>query len=284
MSLGSLVTVQTDSMLILKSKTTGAFSLLEVILAISIFILLATALVGGYLYGQEATMLAGNRAQATFLAEEALEAVRNMRDEDFSNLTNGTHGLVISGNQWTLSGSSDTNGIFTRQVEISSIDGDRKEVTSVVTWQQNVQRSGLVSLNTYLTNWAGNAQTACADEQSLLNVDTSGAVLTNSNRRLAGINVGSAAFDCDIIITHISISYTSPAGRRLQEIFIDGNSVWTGNVASGTTNDIADFAIAPGQSGIEIIYRFNNSVVGRIFSIVFTMSDGTTKTVSGISP
>lgn len=131
----------------------AGFSLVEVMLASSLFVLLVTALVGAWLYGQESTMLAGNRARAVMLAEEGLEAARNIRDADFANLTNGTHGLAISGNQWILSGSSDTNGIFTRQIEISPIDADRKEITGTVTWQQNPQRDGSVSATTYLTNW-----------------------------------------------------------------------------------------------------------------------------------
>lgn len=134
------------------TKQSG-FSLVEVILSSSIFILLVTALVGAWLYGQESTMLAGNRVRATLLAEEGLEAVRNIRDNDFANISNGTHGLVISGDQWILSGSSDTSGIFIRQIEVSSLDDDHKEVTSTVRWQQNSQRPGEVSVATHLTNW-----------------------------------------------------------------------------------------------------------------------------------
>ncbi len=129
------------------------FSLVEVILSIAVFALLITTLIGAYFYGQESTALAGNRARAVMIAEEGLEAVRNIRDEDFSNLEDGTYGLNISNNAWVLSGLSDNVDIFTRQIEISPIDGDRKEVTSTVTWQQNPQRSGIISVETYLTNW-----------------------------------------------------------------------------------------------------------------------------------
>src|SRR3989338_2006653 len=110
-------------------QTSNGFSLVEIILASSVFVLLVTALVGSYLYGQEATMLAGNRARATMLAEEGLEAVRNIRDPAFANLTNGTYGLTTTGNQWNLSGSSDVIDIFTRQMVISSVDTKRKSVT-----------------------------------------------------------------------------------------------------------------------------------------------------------
>jgi len=129
------------------------FSLVEVILSSSVFILLATALVGGYLYGQESTALSGNRDRAVMLAEEGLEATRNIRDESFSNLTDGTHGIATSSNQWVLSGSSDTTDIFTREVVIAAVDGNRKNITANISWQQNEQRSGIVSLVTRLANW-----------------------------------------------------------------------------------------------------------------------------------
>ena len=96
--------------------TSRGFSLVEVILATSIFGLLITALVGSFLYGQEATMLAGNRARAVMLAEEGLEAVYNIQDENFANLVDGTYGLTVAGNQWTLSGASDQVEMFTRQI------------------------------------------------------------------------------------------------------------------------------------------------------------------------
>src|SRR3989338_3981762 len=115
------------------------FSLVEVILSSAVFVLLVTALSCAYLYGQESTALAGNLARASMLTEEGLEAVRNIRDggNGVANLLNGTYGLTTTGNIWNLSGSSDTNGIFTRSVTISNVDSKRKLVTSNVTWQQN---------------------------------------------------------------------------------------------------------------------------------------------------
>ena len=125
-----------------KLQTSNGFSLVEVILASSVFILLVTSLVGAYLYGEESTALAGNRARATLLAEEGLEATRNIRDAGFSNLIDGAYGLTTTSNQWNLSGSSDATDIFTRQLTISSVDAKRKSVTANIAWQQNPQRTG----------------------------------------------------------------------------------------------------------------------------------------------
>lgn len=136
--------------------TNKGFSLVEVILATAIFALLVTAFVGAYLYGEESTALATNRSQAILLAEEGLEATRNIRDASYTNLTTGTHGLVVSSNQWEFSGTSDTtDSFFTRQVVISSPTPNRKEVTSTVTWQQTPSRTGSVTLTTQFTNWLG---------------------------------------------------------------------------------------------------------------------------------
>lgn len=135
------------------SNGSKGFSLVEVLLAVSVFGLIAAGLIGGLIYGQESTALAGQRTRATILADEGLEAVRNIRDENFSNLTDGTYGLTISGNKWILSGSQDVTDIFTRQIVISSIDTSRKSVTATVSWQQNPQRNGSVILTTNLTAW-----------------------------------------------------------------------------------------------------------------------------------
>ncbi len=134
----------------------AGFSLVEVILSTAVFVLLVTALVGAYLYGQEATMLAGNHARANMIAEEGLEAARNIRDASYAGLTNGMHGLLVSSNQWGFSGTSDVTDIFTRQVVVSTTeDTNRKNLTSTVTWQQNPSRTGSVSLVSRLVNWLG---------------------------------------------------------------------------------------------------------------------------------
>lgn len=127
--------------------------MIEVILAVSVFALIVTNLVGALIYGQESSSLSGARARAIFLAEEGLEATRNIRDSNFTNLLDGNHGLVVSANEWVFSGAQDTTDIFDRQISISTVDADTKQIISRITWQQNPQRSGSVELETYLTNW-----------------------------------------------------------------------------------------------------------------------------------
>ncbi|MFA6594386.1 MAG: hypothetical protein WCT16_03990 [Candidatus Buchananbacteria bacterium] len=138
----------------LSKRRQSGFNLVEAILSVAVFGLMITALVGAWLYGQESTAMAGQRSRAVFLAEEGLEATRNLRDVNFSNLIVGQHGLAVVGNTWAFSGTSDTiDGYYKRQISIGAIEANRFQVTSTVAWQQNQQRWATVTLATYLTDW-----------------------------------------------------------------------------------------------------------------------------------
>ena len=134
------------------TKNQDGFSLVEVLLAATIFGMLATVLVSAIVFARASTANSGNRVRAVQYAEEGLEAARNIRDSGYSSLTDGTYGLVQSGGVWTLSGASDTTGIFTRSVTIATSGTARKTVTSNVTWPQTAS-TGNVSIVAELTNW-----------------------------------------------------------------------------------------------------------------------------------
>jgi len=147
-----------------RSATKG-FSIIEVVLSAALFALIATPLVGVIIYGEQSSALAGERARATFLAEEGLEAVRNIRDAGFSSLpADGNYGLQVSSNQWKFLGlgTTDTTDIFTRQINIATIDANRKTITSTVNWNQTSQRKGSVVLTTRLTYWQKLGISTCA--------------------------------------------------------------------------------------------------------------------------
>lgn len=128
------------------------FSAVEVLLAATVFGILVTALIGALVYGRQSTALSGERQRATMLAEEGIEAARNLRDAAYTNLADGTYGLVQAGSTWTLSGSSDTSGIFTRSLTIASVDTQRKNVTATVTWP-HAGGASQTSTTSRLTNW-----------------------------------------------------------------------------------------------------------------------------------
>lgn len=187
------------------------FSIIEVLLSASIFGLLVIALVGLLIYSEETASLAGRRTQAVYLAEEGLEATRNIKDENFSNLTTGTKGLAQSTN-WSFSGASDTNDIFTRSQTISAVSAQRKSVTSTVTWNQNLQRTGSVSLETRFTNWSRNlGNWSGASLESTIditgNADANGVAIYKTAANTYAVIVRSSSTDPEFYIYDI----TNPA-------------------------------------------------------------------------
>lgn len=146
------------------SSVQGGFSLIETLLAIGLFVLLSVAFIGAMVYGREGAMTSGTRMRATYLADEALEVARNIRDENFENLVAGTYGLAIQGGQWEIQESPDVTDGFTRQVTVSDVDDETKLIGSIVTWSQTAQRPGQVTISTYLTSWhsGGGGGGSCA--------------------------------------------------------------------------------------------------------------------------
>ncbi|MCF7843442.1 hypothetical protein K9M47_00925 [Candidatus Gracilibacteria bacterium] len=139
--------------LLTTSNLCRGFLLVEVILASSLFVIFLTAFAGAYLYGEEATAESGKRMNAVMLVESGMEAVRNIRNEDFDNLVTGQYGLLFSNNKWSFSSTTDISGIYTRKVEIKTIDKDRASATTTVTWKQNEHRDGIISSSRIFTNW-----------------------------------------------------------------------------------------------------------------------------------
>jgi prepilin-type N-terminal cleavage/methylation domain-containing protein len=129
------------------------FSLVEVLLAVVIFGFLAVATIGAILYGRSSSGSAGDRTRAVQLADEAIQAVRNIRDASFSSLVDGTYGLTQTGSIWTLAGNSDNpGGVYTRRITVASVSSTRKTITVNVSWPQGAttQQTSVVS---QLTNW-----------------------------------------------------------------------------------------------------------------------------------
>lgn len=243
-------------------NTHHGFSLVEVILATSLFALLVTIFIGAYLYGQESTALAGNRARAVMLASEGIEAVRNIRDENFTNLVDGTYGLAVSGGQLVLSGSSDITDIFTRSVTISTVDSDRKSVTSNVSWAQNAQRNGQVSLASRLTYWMRVVAAGWSNPVQVGTLDLSGgndAVKVQISGNYAYF-IRSGGTDFDVVDISNPSSPTSVAALNLNgtlsNIFISGNYAYV--TSNDNSSELIIVNIATPTSPA-VIGTFNNS-------------------------
>lgn len=127
-----------------------------------------TTLLGLANFSLGAQTLARQTTQANELAQEAMEAVRSIRDNSgWGQIVNGSYGLVSTGGRWSFSGSNNPISGFTRTIVIGDAfrdsqdnivesggvnDPDTKKITVSVFWSE---KSGThnIELKTYLTNW-----------------------------------------------------------------------------------------------------------------------------------
>lgn len=128
------------------------FSLVEAVIAVSIFSIFVVIAATNFTLPNKSISSAGQEARAAHFAGEGLEAARNIRDSNFSNLADGSHGLATNGTAWSFSGSQDKPDIFIRKIKISSIDANTKELESEISWTDK-GKSKKISLKERLTNW-----------------------------------------------------------------------------------------------------------------------------------
>lgn len=207
----------------------NGFALLEVMLSAALFLIITLFAVQAYLYGEEALTLSGERQRATLYAEEGIEALRNIRDANFATLVNGTYGLATSTGAWTLSGASDTDGEFTRRITISSINADRVIATSTVTWNQNAQRNGSLSLVSYLHNW---------DKVVASNISVVGSASSPAdNGTLAG-PLQAITPPTGLVAGDLVVIIAGYRGNTTLSMSATGGQTWTSltQAANGTTN------------------------------------------------
>lgn len=132
-------------------------SLIELLIAMAIFALMISAITFLVLDSYVAHRAGREQTLATFLAEEGLEATRSIRDNNWDDLTDGSHGITTSGDNWIFQGTeediSDQLNEGIRKIIVSTIDADRKEIQSKITWEFTETRPQEIILVTYLTNW-----------------------------------------------------------------------------------------------------------------------------------
>jgi hypothetical protein len=251
-------------------------SLLEIIFAISIFVIGVVTI--GYLTIDAFTSMqrVTDSTQARLLAAEGIDALVSIKDNGFEKIVVGSHGLVFDGGFWTLTPTADEKGKFTRIITIENIDSDVLKATSLVTWSVFGGRERSVSYSTLLSNWS---QTK--GEAGSLNVSTQNASLISFGTELIGIFLQNDSTE-DITITDVAISWNTQALLSLIEI--EGIEVFNAStsqaVISGTKIDIEDYTIEA-NSGFHQINSllFDASVSGSNLIIIFTLGDGSTRSI-----
>lgn len=152
-----------------KSKGVGLVEILIVLAVIGIGFL---AIISFLIFSRGVTFQVGRNTEAVTLAEEGIEAVRALRDEDWSNVsTAGTYYPVIDivSDKWTLitTDPGPISNLYTRTVVVEDVgrdgnddilssggtpDPNTKKVTATLSWTEATQSKQVV-LTTYITNF-----------------------------------------------------------------------------------------------------------------------------------
>ncbi len=151
-----------------KKRNLGGQSVVEVMVAVTLFVLLASTSVAVILGSFASSRSGEDETRAAIMAAEGMDAAESIRNQSWSNLTTGNHGISKLGNVWSFSGASDSQGKFTRVVAVTqvlrnasgnivlsagSVDPDTKRIITQISWVNTVGITSTVELSKYLTNW-----------------------------------------------------------------------------------------------------------------------------------
>ena len=155
-------------MLSIKKQFKG-FSLVELVLAIGVFAILASGVT--YVVTNSYTNFygSGNKQNISEFAQEGIEAVRSIRDNSWQDIEDvsgaGNKGINKDAGYWAFSGSSDTRDGLTRVISIASaqrdsdgniVDSDGTDDPRTKQVTVTVSASGIEDyvLVTFLTDWS----------------------------------------------------------------------------------------------------------------------------------
>jgi len=253
-------------------------SLLEILFAIAIFTIGFITI--GYLLIDAEKALVRNIefTEARLLSREGIEAVRTIRDRNFTDVNVGTYELVKDGNLWNLESVTPSDSKYTRTITIRKTEPGTREITSSVVWNDMHQVARNVALTAILTNWR-----VTDGDAELLQVDTSNAVLSETTEALTNISIQNTGL-MPIVITSMILAWDN--FNTLHQITVEGTDVFTiptppsDGLVSGASIDITDYTLGAFE-GAKTIGQilFNGSMYGTDFLLTFVLGDGSERTV-----
>jgi len=129
-------------------------SLVEAVVAIGISLVVITGLVVLAVGAVRTATLSRNRSLAVQYAQEGMEALRSVRDRDYTELpsSGGPYRVVWTGSEWNTLAGTETLGMFTRSFAVSEPAAGKLQFDLSVTWTDSAGGHS-VDLSTYLADW-----------------------------------------------------------------------------------------------------------------------------------
>ena len=156
-----------------KALNTSGQSIIEIVVALGIFAVIAGTMVSSLLGGLAIAQRSGEYLTAGALAQEGLEAVTAIRNRGWDELSYSRSAVTADNNRWELAGEGTTDNIdgYTREIDFlpvyrdnegnladaaqpdAVLDTDSREVRATVSWETETGGEDTISYTTYLTNW-----------------------------------------------------------------------------------------------------------------------------------
>ncbi|MBI4713859.1 prepilin-type N-terminal cleavage/methylation domain-containing protein [Candidatus Uhrbacteria bacterium] len=190
-----------------KNNNSRGQTLIEVVLVTALFAILASGIMSALITSSHSAQESGRYLVANGYIEEAMQAVRSIRDRDWSQIINGTHGFSTVNGFYEFSGTSDLLGIYTRTTTIENVyrfggitgpisgtgtlDSNSKRVTINVRWQTSLGIIRNIDSVFYVFNWDDQAWTESGQSEYVVGFRNStdianvsdGEIVLRENRR-----------------------------------------------------------------------------------------------------
>lgn len=158
--------------MIKKDKNQKGIGMVEIIVGLAVIAITFWAFFELARYNLKIQEQSRLKIEALSLATEAMESIRSVRDEDWTNIDSLVFGTqyypTISTNKWTLSSTNPgpINGVHDRWITIERVfrdsnddiaaagieDTETRKITAIVEWNDHGTIRD-VSLTSYLTSW-----------------------------------------------------------------------------------------------------------------------------------
>lgn len=227
----------------------NGFSLVEILVSIGVFSIIVTAVINLFAVSQEAAWVGRSKARSAYLLTEYVEAVKNIRRDDWEILINGRYIITQSGNDLVLQPTvnGETVGRYTRYVDIAdayrdqngtltdagsgTVDPSTKRLTVTVSWTGF--KDGSISESSYVTRYQDNLAWIQTTENDFNNGTHSSTITVNDSGGEVVLAAGGAGHWCapNLSITGLNLPRSGVANAVTA---IEGRAfAGTGENASG---------------------------------------------------
>ncbi|MFA6397612.1 MAG: hypothetical protein WDK96_02060 [Candidatus Paceibacterota bacterium] len=223
-------------------KNEKGSSMIEIVIAL---FLLSTAIgfsVILFWSGQKILTDRENEFTARVLSKEGIVGVKSVLENNWKSTPDGIYGLSFTNGKWELLGDQDENDIFTRKIQITTINKDEKTIKSVVDWESESHKDLEVELLSIVSDWF---------DVSATGGDTGGTGLAGDwlhPQTLGSVDLGAgnSATDLDVVNKIVYLSTEASDNKKADFYIVDatnGNSPFiVSSVNTGTGLNAVDVA------------------------------------------